>query len=50
MDSEILNEILIQNLNIQEDRKDVEKLPEITHTLVLSPEVAAVTPMMAEME
>ena len=49
-DSEILNEILIQNLNIQEDGKDEEKLPEITDTLVPPSEVAAVTPMMKEME
>ena len=49
-DSEILNELPIQNLNIQEDGKEEEKLPEITGTLVLPPEAAAVTPRMEEME
>ena len=49
-DTEILNEQLIQNLNIQVDGKEGEKLPDITDTLVLPPEVAAVTLMMEEME
>ena len=44
-DSEILNELLIQNLTILEDRKE-EKLPEITDTLL----VTAVTPKMEEMD
>ena len=47
-DSEILNELLIQNLNIQEDGKEEEKSPEITDTLVPPPEAAAVTPMTEE--
>ena len=49
-DSEILKELPIQNLNIQEDRKEEEKSPEITDTLVLPSEVAAVTLMMEETE
>ena len=48
-DSEILKELPIQNLNIQEDRKE-EKLPEITDTLVPPSEVTAATPMTEEME
>ena len=47
-DSEILNELLIQNLNMQENGKEEEKSPEIRDTQVLPPEVAAVTPMMEE--
>ena len=36
-DPEILNELPIQNLSIQEDREEQEKLPEMTDTLVLPP-------------
>ena len=49
-DPEILNELPIQNLSIQEDREEQEKLPEMTDTLVPPPEVAAVTPMPEETE
>ena len=49
-DSAILKELPIQNLNIQKDRKEEEKLPEITDTLVLPSEVATVTPKMEETE
>ena len=45
IDSDILKELLIQNLNIQEDRKEEERSPEITDLLVLPPE-AVVTPKM----
>ena len=37
-------------MNIQEDGKEEETLPEITDTLVPPPEAVAVTPMMEEME
>ena len=47
-DAEILNELPIQNLSIQRDREEKEKLPEITDTLVQPPEVAAATPMPEE--
>ena len=50
MDSEILKELPIQNLNVQEDRKEEEKLPLITNTWVAPSEVAAVTPITEEME
>ena len=50
MDSDILKELPIQNLNIQKDGKEEEKLPEITDTLVPPAEVAAATLMMEEME
>ena len=43
MDSGILKELLIQNLNIQKDGKEEEKSPEITNTLVPPSEAAAVT-------
>ena len=47
---DILNKLPIQNLCIQEDREEQEKLSEMTDTLVLPPEVAAVTPMSEETE
>ena len=46
---DILKELLIQNLNIQEDRKEEEKSPEITDSLVLPLETAA-TPKREKME
>ena len=49
-DSEILNELPIQNLTIQEDRKEGEKLPEITDTLVPPLEASATIPIMEEMK
>ena len=49
-DSEILKELPIQILNIQEDRKEEEKSPEITDTLVPPSEAATATPMMEEIE
>ena len=49
MDSDILKELLIQNLNIQEDRKEEEKSPEIMDLLVLPPE-AVVTPKTEKMK
>ena len=48
MDLDILKELPIKNLNIKEDRKEEEKLPEITDLLVL-PQTAA-TPKMEKME
>ena len=42
--SEIVNNLPIQNLTIQEDKK--EEVPEITDTLVPPPEASAATPMM----
>ena len=48
-DSDILKELLIQNLNIQEERKEEETLPGITDTLITLAEAAAVTPKMEEM-
>ena len=48
-DSEILNDLPIQNLTIQEHRKE-EISPKITDTLVLPPEVSAATPMMKQMK
>ena len=47
--SEIVNNLLIQNLTIQEDKKE-EKLPEITDTLVPPPEASAGTPVTDEMK
>ena len=47
-DPDILNDLPIQNLSIQEDREEQEKLPEMIDTLVLPPEVAAATPMPEE--
>ena len=49
-DPDILNELPIQNLSIQEDRDEQEKLQEMTDTLVPPPEVAVVTLMPEEME
>ena len=46
-ESEILNNLPIQNLTIQEDNK-VEATPEITDTLVPPSKTSAVTPMMEE--
>ena len=43
-DSEILNELLIENLTIQEGRKEEEKSPEITDKLVPSRYVLKSTP------
>ena len=50
MDSDILKELTIQNLNIQEDRKEEEKSPEITDSLILLSEVAVATPKTEKME
>ena len=50
VDSDILKKLPIQNLNIQEDRKEEERLPEITDTLALPSEVATVTPKTEETE
>ena len=47
-DSEILNELPIQNLTIQEDRKEEEKSPDITDTLVPPLEMSAATPKRNE--
>ena len=47
--SEILNDLLIQNLTIQEGKKEKES-PEITKTLVPPPETSAATPVMDEMK
>ena len=47
---DILKELPIQDLNIQEDRKEEEKLSEITDSLVPPSEAAAVTPKMEKME
>ena len=44
-DSGILNDLPIQNLSIQEDKKE-KKSPEITDTLVPPQEASATTPMM----
>ena len=41
MDSDILKELLIQNLNIHDDRKEEEKSPEITDSLVPPPGAGA---------
>ena len=49
MNSDILKELPIQNLNIHEDRKEEEKSPEITDSLVLPTETAA-TPKIEKME
>ena len=49
-DLAILNELPIQNLMIQEDRRKEEKSPEAVDTLVLAPETTAWTPMMEEMK
>ena len=48
-DSEILNDLPIQNLTIQEDKKK-DGSPEITDTLELPPETSAATPVMDEMK
>ena len=45
--SEIVNDLPIQNLTIQEDKKE-EELTEITDTLVPPPEVPVATPVMEE--
>ena len=50
MDLDILKELPIQNLNIQKDRKEEEKLPEIRDSLVPPSEVAVATPMTEKME
>ena len=50
MDLDIIKELPIQNLNIEEDRKEEEKSPEITDMLVLPSEVAAATSKMEETE
>ena len=47
--SEIAKGLPIQNLTIQEDKKE-EVLPDITDTLVLPPEASAATPVMDEMK
>ena len=49
-DPEIQNELPTQNLSIQEDREEQEKLPEMTDTLVPPPEAAVATPIPEEME
>ena len=49
MDLDILKELPIQNLDIQEDRQEEEKLPEITDSLVPPSEAAAVMPMTEKM-
>ena len=49
-DLDILKELLIQNLDIQEDRQEEQKSPEITNTLVPPSEAAAVMPMMEKTE
>ena len=49
-DLDILKELPTQNLDIQEDRQEEEKLPEITDSLVLPSEVAAAMPTTEKIE
>ena len=46
---ETVNDLPIQNLTIQEDKKE-EELPEVTHTLVSPPEVSAAAPVTEVMK
>ena len=47
--TEIVNDLPIQDLTIEEDKKE-EELPEITDTLVPLPEASAATPVTDEMK
>ena len=47
MNSDIVNDLPIQNLTIQKDKKE-EESPKVTDMLVPPPEVSAVMPVMDE--